>query len=138
MGKAMQQNRMRVSQGDTIFVEGERGDTMYVIVAGKVQISRTGAGSPVVLATLEPGSFFGEMAVVDQTERTATAVALTDVTLLAVHASELELLLKQRPDLGAKMIRTLTRRLRYTTNQVMDEKEKIALLFDSGSGSQPA
>lgn len=34
----MQQNRMRVSQGDTIFAEGERGDTMYVIVEGKVQI----------------------------------------------------------------------------------------------------
>lgn len=138
MGKAMQQNRMRVTQGDTIFAEGERGDTMYVIVEGKVQISRTGAGVPVVLTTLEPGSFFGEMAIVDQTERTATATALTDVTLLAVHASELELLLKQRPDLGAKMIRTLARRLRYTTNQVMDEKEKIAMLFDSGPGSQPA
>jgi CRP/FNR family transcriptional regulator, cyclic AMP receptor protein len=129
----MKQDRMSVSQGDTIFTEGERGDTMYVIVEGQVQIERKGSKSPVVLATLQPGSFFGEMAVVDQVERTATAVALTDVSLLAVHASELELLLEQRPDVGAKMIRTLVRRLKHTTNQVMDEKEKIAMLFDSGA-----
>lgn len=132
----MKQNRMSVSQGATIFTEGERGDTMYVIVEGRVQIERKGSKAPVVLATLQPGSFFGEMAVVDQAERTATAVALTDVSLLAVHASELELLLAQRPDLGAKMIRTLVRRLKHTTNQVMDEKEKIAMLFDSGAESR--
>lgn len=134
----MKQNRMRVSRGATIFAEGEQGETMYVIVEGRVQIVRKGTKSPVVLATLEPGAFFGEMAIVDRTERTATAVALTDVMLLAVNASELELLLKQRPDVGAKMIRTLTRRLKYTTNQVMDEKEKIAMLFDSDPESRSA
>ncbi|MDZ7839361.1 MAG: cyclic nucleotide-binding domain-containing protein [Gammaproteobacteria bacterium] len=133
----MKQNRMSVSRGATIFTEAERGDTMYVIVEGRVQIERAGSKASVVLATLEPGSFFGEMAVVDQAERTATAVALTDVSLLAVHASELELLLEQRPDVGAKMIRTLVRRLKHTTNQVMDEKEKIALLFDSGADTRP-
>lgn len=132
----MKQNRMRISRGATIFAEGEQGDTMYVIIEGQVQITRKGPKSPVVLATLQqPGSFFGEMAIVAETERTATAVALTDVTLLAVHASELELLLKQRPDLGAKMIRTLTQRLKHTTNQVMDEREKIAMLFDNDSES---
>lgn len=132
----MKQNQMSVSQGATIFSEGEQGDTMYVIVEGRVQIQREGSKSPVVLATLQPGSFFGEMAVVDQSERTATAVALTDVSLLTVHASEIELLLEQRPDVGAKMIRTLVRRLKHTTDQVMDEKEKIAMLFDSGAESR--
>lgn len=134
----MKQNRIRFRQGDTIFMEGEQGDAMYVIVEGQVQIVRRGARAPVVLATLQPGAFFGEMAVVDRSERTATAVAATDATLLAVGASELEVLLKQRPDVGAKMIRTLVRRLKYTTNQVMDEKEKIALLFDSDPELQPA
>lgn len=134
----MKQNRMRVSQGDTIFAEGEQGETMYVIVEGRVQIVKKGAKSPVVLATLQPGAFFGEMAIVDRIQRTATAVAVTDVTLLEVKASELELLLKQRPDVGAKMIRTLARRLKYTTNQVMDEKEKLAMLFDSNLESPSA
>jgi len=134
----MKPNHIHVRQGDTIFMEGEQGDAMYVIVEGQVQIVRRGARAPVVLATLQPGAFFGEMAVVDRSERTATAVAATDATLLAVDASELEALLKQRPDVGAKMIRTLVRRLKYTTNQVMDEKEKIALLFDSDPDLQPA
>lgn len=133
----MNQNRIQVGQGETIFKEGEPGDAMYVIVEGQVRIERRGAATPVVLATLKPGAFFGEMAVVDHTERTATAVAATDATLIVVPASELELLLKQRPDLGAKMIGTLARRLRYTTNRVMDEKEKIALLFDNDSDPRP-
>lgn len=134
----MKQNRMRVSQGATIFAEGEQGETMYVIVEGRVQIVKKGARTPVVLATLQPGAFFGEMAIVDRIQRTATAVAVTDVTLLEVKASELELLLKQRPDVGAKMIRTLARRLKYTTNRVMDEKEKLAMLFDSDLQSPSA
>lgn len=134
----MKQNRIQVRKGDVIFMEDEQGDTMYVIVEGHVQIVRKGAKGPVVLTTLQPGAFFGEMAIVDRTERSATAVAATDTTLIAVNEAELELLLKQRPDIGAKMIRTLGRRLKYTTNQVMDEKEKIALLFDNDPDSQPA
>lgn len=134
----MKRNQVKARQGDTIFKEGDQGDSMYVIVDGQVQIVRRGANGPVILATLQPGAFFGEMAIVDQTARTATAVAVTDATLLVVNASELELLLKQRPDVGAKMIRTLTRRLKYTTNQVMDEKEKIALLFDNDADPSPA
>lgn len=134
----MNQNRIQVGQGETIFTEGEPGDSMYVIVEGQVRIERQSARTPVVLATLKPGAFFGEMAVVDHTERTATAVAATDTTLMVVAASELELLLKKRPDLGAKMIRTLARRLKYTTNRVMDEKEKIALLSDNDADPRPA
>lgn len=134
----MNQNRIQVGRGDTIFTEGEPGDSMYVIVEGCVRIERRGAGASVVLATLKSGAFFGEMAVVDHSERSATAVAETDATLIVVDGSELELLLKQRPDLGAKMIRTLARRLKYTTNRVMDEREKIALLFDNDTDPRPA
>lgn len=134
----MTQNRIQVSKGEAIFKEGDQGDSMYVIIDGQVQIVRKGNRAPVVLATLQPGAFFGEMAIVDNTERTASAVAATNATLLVVEASELELLLKQRPDVGARMIRTLARRLRYTTNRVMDEKEKIALLVDGGSDPHSA
>lgn len=108
---------------------------MYVILKGQVQIRKEGSREPVVLATLNPGAFFGEMAIVDHTERTATALALSDTTVIAVPATELETLLAQRPALGAKMLRTLVRRLIYTTNQVIDEKEKLAMLFSQELGS---
>jgi len=129
----MKENRISVKQGDTIFREGEEAEVMYVIVEGRVRITRQGSAGPVVLATLTTGAFFGEMAIVDRTGRSASAVAATDATLLVVAESELEQLLARRPDLGARMIRTLARRLKSTTNRVMDEKEKLALLFDSAS-----
>lgn len=134
---AMKDNRIRVKQGESVFTQGDQGDCMYVIVEGQVQIVREGGSSPTVLANLGVGAFFGEMAVLHRTTRTATALAISDVVLIVVKAPDLELLLTQRPDVGAKMIRTLTRRLEHTTNQVMDEKEKIALLFDYESNSEP-
>ncbi|HSH40941.1 MAG TPA: cyclic nucleotide-binding domain-containing protein [Arenicellales bacterium] len=134
----MQQIQLKFKAGETIFEEGEQGDAMYVIMDGRVRIVRRGGREPVVLATLEPGAFFGEMAVVDRTPRTASAVAFTDSTVLAIDGSRLEALLEQRPDLGARMIRTLVRRLKFTTNQVMDEKEKMALLFDEEIDIRPA
>lgn len=132
----MSDNKLRLKQGETIFKEGDDGDRMYVIVQGLVQIVRKSGGSPVVLATLRDGAFFGEMAILHRTTRTATAVAASDVVLSVVQAQDLERLLAQRPDVGAKMIRTLTRRLEHTTNQVMDEKAKIALLFDYESDAE--
>lgn len=126
----MNDKRIRVKQGDTIFKEGDDGDCMYVIVEGRVQIVRNSDNGPVNLATLRDGAFFGEIAILHRTTRTATAVAVTDVALLTVEGPDLGHLLEQRPDLGERMIRTLTRRLEHTTNQVMDEKAKTALLFD--------
>src|SRR5260370_17984532 len=52
--------------GDTIFLEGERGDALYVVDSGKVRIwVRDGDGNDVTLSELEPGDFFGEMSVLD-------------------------------------------------------------------------
>lgn len=133
----MSDKRIRVKQGETIFKEGDDGDCMYVIVEGQVQIVRNWGKSPVNLATLRDGAFFGEIAILHRTTRTATAVAVTDVVLLTVEGADLGRLLAQRPDLGERMIRTLTRRLEHTTNQVMDEKAKIALLFDCDSDPDP-
>jgi len=132
----MSDKHLRVEQGEIIFKEGDDGDCMYVIVEGQVQIVRKSGSSPVVLASLGEGAFFGEMAILHRTTRTATAVAVTDVVLVTVQGPDLGRLLAKRPELGAKMICTLTRRLEHTTNQVMDEKAKIALLFDYDSESE--
>lgn len=125
----MTQKPMQFHEGDAVFREGEPGDTMYVVVTGQVRIVKKGTKEPIVLATLQEGAFFGEMAIVGHTERTATALAATDTTVIPIHASELEVLLKQRPELGAKMMRTLVRRLIRTSNQVVDEKAKNALFY---------
>ena len=63
------------AKGDTIFQEGERGDEFFVVVRGKVEI-RSGNRH---LETLGQNSIFGEMALIDDSPRSATVVALTDV-----------------------------------------------------------
>lgn len=130
----MTRERIAFEAGETIFKEGEHGDSMYIIAEGQVQIVKDSSKEPVVLATLQPGSFFGEMAIVNQTERTATAVAATGTKLMPVRSEELVTMLHQKPELGAKMIHTLVRRLIYTSNQVVDEKERNALLYSQYPG----
>ena len=71
--------------GETIFSEGEKGDRLYVIIAGKADIVKIINGEDTVLATLNPGDCFGEMALVDQEPRSADARANGDSMIIEVN-----------------------------------------------------
>jgi len=114
----------RVPAGSIVFSEGDTGDVMYVVVKGLVQVYRDGPSGRVVLGKIEPGSFFGEMALLGTTSRTATAMALSDSVLAAYAPDELESLLEGRPEVGARMIRQLVTRLKETTDQLMADRKK--------------
>ena len=74
-----------VDAGKVIFQEGEEGDQMFVIQKGRVKVSRSIGGKEQILAILEKGDFFGEMAIVARIKRTATVSALEPVRLLAFN-----------------------------------------------------
>jgi EAL domain-containing protein (putative c-di-GMP-specific phosphodiesterase class I) len=74
------------SSGSRIFSEGDIGDVAYVIESGQIEISRTEQG---VLAVLTEGQLFGEIALIDDTPRTATAIALDDAVLTVVSREQL-------------------------------------------------
>jgi CRP/FNR family cyclic AMP-dependent transcriptional regulator len=94
--------------GDTIFSEGERGDEFFVIVRGKVEI-RSGDRR---LETLGPKGIFGEMALIDDSPRSATVVALTDVTVAPIKERQFLFLVKHMPMFALKVMRVLAKRLR--------------------------
>jgi len=99
--------------GEEIFAEGSVGGLMYVILEGEVEILKaTHAGSNKVLSTLGKGEFFGEMALLDDKPRSASAVAKTDSRLLAMNESVLDTYILTSPDFASKMIRNLVQRLR--------------------------
>jgi len=99
-------------RGDTVFEQGSRGASMYVILAGKVRIERLGSAGPEILSELGPGEFFGEMALVDSGTRMAAAVALSDETRLAeIDRARFIYLISQQPAFSLTVMRVLSQRL---------------------------
>ena len=79
-----EQFRQQFRNGETIFLEGSMGDCAYLIESGSVEITIQQRGKPIVLATRSKGEIFGEMAIVDNQPRSASARAIGDVELLIV------------------------------------------------------
>jgi len=99
--------------GEAIFAEGSPGDLMFVILEGEVEILKAAqAGSAKVLSTLGKGEFFGEMALLDDRPRSATAMAKTDSRLLGMNETVLDTYIMTNPEFAGKMIRNLVQRLR--------------------------
>jgi CRP-like cAMP-binding protein len=102
------------SAGEVIFREGELGTEMYIISDGKVEILNRMGEEERVLAVLEKGDFFGEMSVLEDLPRAATARALTDSRLLQINGSTFDQMLQSNPEIAVRMMRKLSRRLRET------------------------
>ena len=109
--------------GATIFPEGGPGDKFYLIVEGAVRISRfvPGMGEE-ALAVVRAGNYFGEMSLIDDAPRSATAVCHERCRLFVVHRRDLEDLLFVDRDLAYELlwnwVRTLSRRLRSTNDKM--------------------
>jgi len=95
-----------------IMKAGEGGVFMYVVLEGRIAIS-------IETATVErigPGGIFGEMALVDQSRRAASAVAETDSSLLAINRNDFLAMVKTKPEFGVAMLKAVAQRLRYMTS----------------------
>jgi CRP/FNR family cyclic AMP-dependent transcriptional regulator len=100
-----------VKAGAVIFQEGDKADGLFIIKSGQVGI-RLGNRT---LAELNANSIFGEMALIDDAPRSATAVAVTDVELVPVSEKQFLFLVSQTPFFALKVMRVLARRLRATS-----------------------
>jgi pSer/pThr/pTyr-binding forkhead associated (FHA) protein len=106
--------------GDIIFSEGELGTEMYIIQSGTVELLKDIGGETRVLATLEKGDFFGEMCVLEDLPRTASARARTDVELVRINGATFDAMLKSNTEIAIRMMRKLSRRLREVTAMLED------------------
>ncbi len=111
---------VEVPAGATIFDEGELGTEMYIIQSGTVEIAQILGGEIKVLATLDKGDFFGEMSLLEDLPRTATAKAVTDCKLVEINGSTFDEMLKNRPEIAVRIMRKLSRRLRLTDQLLKD------------------
>jgi CRP-like cAMP-binding protein/serine/threonine protein phosphatase PrpC len=127
---------LRMAAGDTIFAEGETGVELYLLVQGEVSVIRGGTG----VAHLGPGSTFGEMALLDQPERSATVEALSPGELLVISREAFFTLLKANPNLAVKLLWNLllavSGNLRRTT-AMMTGLVSGAMTADFGDDDDP-
>lgn len=94
--------------GETIFKEGDPGDTMYVVIEGEVEILHNGD----VIDQHGPGGLIGEMALLEASPRAATARARTACRVVPINEKRFLFLIQQTPSFALQVMRTLSERLR--------------------------
>jgi len=97
-----------------LFTEGSAGALAYVVQEGRVAVSIQGK----VVERVGPGGLFGEMALVDQSVRAASAAAETDVTLVAINRTVFVNLVKANPEFGAALLGAVAERVRFVAARV--------------------
>ena len=104
---------VRHGRGTTLFREGSAGALAYVVLEGRVAVTIQGK----LVQKVGPGGIFGEMALIDQATRAATAVAETDCALVALNRNVFLALVKSNPEFGAALLGAVAERVRFVSSQ---------------------
>ena len=111
----------RFGPNQIIFHLGDPGGLLYIISSGKVKISHSTAdGQEAVLAILGAGDFFGELALLDDSPRSASAESIEDTETLTLHRDEFLNYLDNNPAFARHVLNVLSRRIRHLNNQISD------------------
>jgi CRP/FNR family transcriptional regulator, cyclic AMP receptor protein len=105
---------LEVEAGKTLTREGQSGSEFFVIVDGEVSVTKDGQE----IRTLGPGDFFGEIALLEDTPRTATVTAKTPLRFFVLTRQAFRSLLAHQPELEEKVLAALEERVRATSDQV--------------------
>jgi CRP/FNR family cyclic AMP-dependent transcriptional regulator len=100
-----------IKAGELVFREGDPGRTMFVVRSGRVRISRRIRGGKKTFAVLGPGEFFGEMAIINDKPRSASAEVIEDAQLLELDAGLVEKMVVDEAEIALRILKKLTRRL---------------------------
>ena len=108
-------------QGETIFNFGDPGDALYLVRSGKVELyAKDHTGQKIILAVAEHGDFFGELSLLDNGPRTATATALEDTDTLVLDRGDLQSFIHSKPDAALDMLTVMGQRMRQTGTLLRD------------------
>ena len=116
---AFTSERLTYSAGDNLFLQGDSGDSAYVIVEGEADIIIDTPGGPITVATVKQNDWVGEIAILCDVPRTATITAKSKLTTLRISKDVFFQLIMQFPQMSVEIMRELAARLYRTTDQLM-------------------
>lgn len=111
---------VKLKAGDLVFKAGDPGTEMYIVQSGTVEVFSEGARGKQVLAVMEKGDFFGEMALLDGAPHMASARALEDVEVIEINSTLFDRMIKANAEIAVRMLRKLSIRLREA-NKSLEE-----------------
>jgi CRP/FNR family transcriptional regulator, cyclic AMP receptor protein len=110
--------RLTYDAGQVIFNAGDTADAAYVVIEGTVEISVPTPSGPIIINTMTRNEILGEIAIVGEVPRTATAKALTKLETLKISKELFIKIVRENPDAAIELIRILAARLASTTSQL--------------------
>jgi CRP-like cAMP-binding protein len=121
-------------RGEMIFAEYEPGDTFYLIQSGRVELVKIIGDVEKTLAILQPSEMFGEMAILDHSPRTATAIALDPVVVLEFNRQNFEALMLGNPPIALKLLKMFSKRFyeakrRFMILTLQEPQARVADVF---------
>lgn len=124
---ARQAKALRLGPREMLFTKGDPGDSMYLVVSGRVRVGVVSVeGREVTYALIGPGQMFGEIAILDGGPRTADATAAEPTELLVIERRDILAFIRANGDYGLRLIEILCRRLRHA-NQLLEDTVFLSL-----------
>lgn len=124
------------ADGETIFAEGNPSDAAYVLVDGNVELTKQGPNGQVTLAILRPGEMFGEMGIIDGSNRSASARAMGQVTVKVISGPDFLRTIHDKPDAALSVMGNLIERLRSANDLLV--RSTIAREAERADHAPPA
>lgn len=129
-------NRFAVTfkAGDIIFCEYEPGDSFYLIQSGRVKIVKIFGNIEKTIDIMEPGEFFGEMALLEEAPRSATIIAMEETKLLEFNRENFQILMQGNPPIALKLLKLFCKRIndqkrRFRILMLEDVQARVADVF---------
>jgi len=129
-------------KGEIIFSEYEPGDAFYLIQSGRVQIVKVMGDIEKTIDVLQPSEVFGEMAILEDSPRSATAIAIDQVKVLEFNRANFEVLMMGNPQIALKLLKLFSKRIydqkrRFMILTLDDPQAKVADVFLMLDETQP-
>lgn len=130
---AFTSERLTYAAGESLFLQGDSGDSAYVIVEGEADVVINTPGGPITVANVKKNDWVGEIAILCDVPRTATVTAKTKLVTLRISKDVFFQLVMQFPQMSVEVMRELAARLERTNQQLQDAVGRLKAAGVEGS-----